>query len=504
MAIYIYDVDNSTLITPGYTNIGGAKYEFVTTFSTTDASNYRLIFHIATNKTTAYDVYFDDISVGPEELIQATPITEWTAFTPTFTVLTMSDSWSYYRRVGDTMEIISKNIVGSNTSAATDVMLTLPEGLHIDSLKVGGTNPNLGNIAYYDRNNSSNRETGTIGPSNNDSDKIKFYDNTYESFQGGLPFTWDIDDILSFNAKIPIAEWAGSSVGLANNRVEYASNSGNTNSTDDISFAYGPEGSLVPPASHSGTSGLRRKIKFLTPIQSTDTFSLQFKSGTITDNHWIDAETKGWQQQEADNGDMYGVRIDPSGPDTYIYFFGPGTYIGGPLWTSLNSSGYRWRVVKSSNPLSIRSGIVMPTEMTKEEATKLGKYTYLGDGTTYKDGIAATITGGTLIASQLIPYQMQNGSWRLKFNISTSTISANWNTTSDGYYINIYINGILFKNISTFYQAFTVNQHHLASGETHGYVNPNDNKLNIVGTINTEIIDLSGDVTLESKPDWAY
>lgn len=144
-----------------------------------------------------------------------------------------------------------------------------------------------------------------------------------------------------------------------------------------------------------------------------------------------------------------------------------------------------------------------PDKMSDEMATKMGRKIYLGDGTTYKDGNAATITDGTLVGSQLVPYQMQDGSWRLKFNITIYPATP-WDSASDGYAKNISITGVTFKNISNMGQGLAVAHNSTYSKPIRGSTNPNSNQLSFTGTINSGKLNISGDVALESKPDWAY
>jgi microcystin-dependent protein len=74
MGVYIYDKDTSTLITPQLAAIPAALSAgtFVTTWmlDTTASDDFRLILHIATTNANAYDVYFDDVIVGPGQLVQ--------------------------------------------------------------------------------------------------------------------------------------------------------------------------------------------------------------------------------------------------------------------------------------------------------------------------------------------------------------------------------------------------------------------------------------------------
>lgn len=64
LTVYIYDKDASSLITPASVAITGDG-QFSTTFTTTaSATNYRLIFHIATTNALAYTVKIDNVQVG--------------------------------------------------------------------------------------------------------------------------------------------------------------------------------------------------------------------------------------------------------------------------------------------------------------------------------------------------------------------------------------------------------------------------------------------------------
>ena len=146
------------------------------------------------------------------------------------------------------------------------------------------------------------------------------------------------------------------------------------------------------------------------------------------------------------------------------------------------------------------STATMPTSMTDAEATRLGLKVY-NIGTTY-NAIAITFTSAiaqtyTTTFSSLIPYQMQSGAWRLRFNI-TGTFSSSVTANTD---ITIDLSGV---NSGGGQPAIAVAG---ASGSalyptTYGVAAPLRFNFSL-STANTYAA-LSGDVALASKPTWAY
>ena len=134
-----------------------------------------------------------------------------------------------------------------------------------------------------------------------------------------------------------------------------------------------------------------------------------------------------------------------------------------------------------------------PTSMSDAAATKLGLKVY-SHGTTYNGGNAPTLSGSGFVAatSSFIPYQMQNGSWRIKFNF-------NGNGTSSTFH-SIAIAGITFDQ----------NQAIVGTAGTLG-VTPISPMANIgTGQVAMGLTGArpdsfwSGDVSISSKPTWAY
>ena len=153
----------------------------------------------------------------------------------------------------------------------------------------------------------------------------------------------------------------------------------------------------------------------------------------------------------------------------------------------------------SANGASVFS--TSPQGMSDEVATMLGRKHYQ-HGTTYKNGIAPTITlfsgGGTLSSiefSQFIPYQTQDGNWRMRFNLkanvsSTSrsnarfaVVGVTFPATGDA------ISGGVETSSATTYFAFTESSSNI--GTDHSSTTASGYRF-------------SGDVRLASKPTWAY
>lgn len=141
---------------------------------------------------------------------------------------------------------------------------------------------------------------------------------------------------------------------------------------------------------------------------------------------------------------------------------------------------------------------MLPSSMSDAVATALGYKTYLGDGTTYNGGVAPSITTNrastSLKGSSLIPYQTQDGSWRLKIDL---VVEYTANTS-----VIITINATTFKNATNYYQALAYTG--FAGGAEQAYCNPGGSTISADATISTGRAAVNGDVELDSKPSWAY
>ena len=124
---------------------------------------------------------------------------------------------------------------------------------------------------------------------------------------------------------------------------------------------------------------------------------------------------------------------------------------------------------------------------------------------TYNGGIRPSIIPGSQVTSVgtvtravFCPYQTQDGSWRMKFNIRLDGATS---TAAAGHQVQI--TGITFKNVTNFNQSIS------------GYTNTQWSDIVVVA--NTSALNVghsssvaptqygfSGDVELNGKPTWAY
>lgn len=352
MGVYIYDVTNSTLITPASVNIAQAAYNFQTTFVATTSTSYRLIFHVqdAAN-TAAYTLNFANIVVGPQLLTLGSQETPWEAFTMSLTGYTGGTVASYMRRSGQNLQITGS--VASPTTWSGVLTLTLPNSLTIDSTAIAATGifqNTVGSASIFDNSAgaifggictiesaTTIRFAGALTSGNN-------WSQTYPvTLQNG-------SDKFTFEFSVPIAEFAGAGVYMSTAQPEYAWNSSTNNGNDTTSFAYGPFGSQLINLS---SSGIAKRVRFLTAIQSTDRIQIQI----FNNGQWFDlGETNNimnYARQGSQEYGMYYLAVSGSTTDIDVQFTGyrlssNASYAGaGADWSALAASNnYRWRVAK--------------------------------------------------------------------------------------------------------------------------------------------------------------
>lgn len=136
--------------------------------------------------------------------------------------------------------------------------------------------------------------------------------------------------------------------------------------------------------------------------------------------------------------------------------------------------------------------IFSPTQLSDSMATKLG----------YKEYTSVTIGhtnaySGFSASAKLLPYQTQSGSWRLKGNIETS-----WSSTTVSN-LTLTIDGIKFSAAN---QAISWALNSSVAVEERGFTVSGTNQifLNLSSSVTTGDGYVSLDVSLASKPTWAY
>lgn len=347
-------------------------------------------------------LYINDLEIGPDLSVSGAIVGEWKSYTPSNTqgFGTITSNNLEYRRVGGSIEIRGNFTTG--TVVASEAQIELP-----DSLTIDGTGKSI--VGKYGLDSTAANNNGNVlGTAGDTYVNFGVYDagtsNPTTPANGNAVV--GNTTYFTFFAEIPIAEWAGSgTTNLGTNDVEYASNSDNSDADDTTSFVYGPNGSLVP---QSALTNIRQKrVRFLTPIQPTDTIVVQVSlDGGTT---WSDISNtcqSGSGLVDSfviQNANYYGIGIWNAVNDTDIdvafgtYAQANGATYGsaGRAWSSSFSS-VRWRTVKH------RSGI--PVGFGESDSNNLGLVKMNSDATTANVGEyeedqsnpSGTVTGGTI------------------------------------------------------------------------------------------------------------
>lgn len=181
-------------------------------------------------------------------------------------------------------------------------------------------------------------------------------------------------------------------------------------------------------------------------------------------------------------------------------------YLGRVLSTQATAGTW----ATSPTEISITKQPSAATTMSDAEATRMGFRIYRcdvsggGDDTAYNGTNKATVSlsagGGTLnsiLGCFLMPYQMQDGSWRIKFNIRAGVSSASRTT------VGISVNGVTFP--SGYEQGIAATTNNSSAFVYNAKTEDGASTMSVSFNTGTVVEGkFSGDVALASKPTWAY
>jgi hypothetical protein len=107
----------------------GTKMKHIGTFQTSSSvTSYRLCVHVSSVSATAYTLALDNVIVGPQVVQYGAPVTDWVAYTPTFSGMTAVTAIDMqWRRVGDHLQIRGKFTSGG--VQPSEFRMSLPSGL---------------------------------------------------------------------------------------------------------------------------------------------------------------------------------------------------------------------------------------------------------------------------------------------------------------------------------------------------------------------------------------
>jgi hypothetical protein len=213
----VYDVTNSSWLTSaGNFNLvqsSGCGYVTGTCQTNSNTSQLRLVVYNANATSGAATITLDGFYVGPQTAPSGPAMTDWVAYTPTFTGLGTPTGVSFYsRRVGDSLQVYGTFTPGSAT--ATQAQITLGfngtnNNVTIDSTKIG-TNSLVGEAEQAEAA-SSYFGTTVLATGGNG----YFLFGTKTSTSNGLsPSNGSVLSngvAISFFATVPIAGWSSNS-----------------------------------------------------------------------------------------------------------------------------------------------------------------------------------------------------------------------------------------------------------------------------------------------------
>jgi hypothetical protein len=192
--------------------------------------------------------------------------------------------------------------------------------------------------------------------------------------------------VFSLQFSASIAEWAGSgTVQLAQNDVEYAYNTSTSTTSDTTSFGYGPTGVSFTAMAPTGTNTIEKRVRFQTPIQTTDRLVLEIFNGV----NWTAAEQSIGGYTTNDTATVsYGQLIRPTvGSSTDVSVLFASATAGQSTWATTASYGFKWRVRKSSAGAAVGFGLAAQAQSGLISQEVSGTFT----GTL--TGVSTTVTG---------------------------------------------------------------------------------------------------------------
>lgn len=500
-----------------------------------DSSDYYEL-RIVRTAGTGY-IVLQNVIVGPGIQPQGAVVGNSTSIT-----LTPSAGWgtttsqvSNYERVGSWMHLRCKFVAG--TGAASTASIALPSGFTINySALTTATNAcQLGSFYELIANASAaafiagSATAGAIFADGSDTSTLFFAyrakSNGFEKVNESTLVNASNSTIV-FDCWIPISEWSGSgTVNLAQNDIEYASNSSSTDASDTTSFVYGPAGSVGILGVTAMTTARKKRIRFLTPVQPSDIVTLEFDLGGngrwVPSTQAILSNFDNIQSFMTQNAGVYGVGLIQVNTTDFDIAFGQystsnGATFGaaGKAWNSVDWASSRWRAKKAAAGAAVGFGAIsefsnglMPyshANLDNASATRLGLKSY-SHGTSYNGSIAPTVTlsggGGALSTVDLadfLPYQRQDLSWHCKFTVKISVTSVSRTTA------NISVNGLTFFAAGGNGQA-VAGWDDSGSSAKYAFAKSNSSAFEIAHSAsNSTAYYVTGDVKLASKPTWAY
>lgn len=216
---YIYDVTNSQLIEPSnikmFSNNSSISDKFEATFQTSaTGASYRLIAHVQSTSTSAYELKVDNVTVSPQTYVFGTPVTDFPTSTSSGSGGLSNITYAYrVKRDGDEAVI---EYTGTATGTPTGSILTLTLPIAIDTSKINSTRAILGNGILHD--DSASVTYDVAARYNSATEVLLMYkradvdasDITQAGVTAIAPFSLAVNDVFKVTLRYPALGWSSS------------------------------------------------------------------------------------------------------------------------------------------------------------------------------------------------------------------------------------------------------------------------------------------------------
>lgn len=222
LGVWIYDVTNATLITPVDTDVPDGQNIFSTSFVSTGSTSYRLIFMVTVTENTAFDLYFDNVIIGPGVPVAGAAIGPAESVTVTGSWTSNTTYTAFETRVGEWAHY-EIEVACSGAPNSTTLEINLPSGRTIDTSKLAsGTDTNWyarlpgSNVIHFE--NGVTTVVGSVRYNTTTQVAIQHWDDAAAGIAVNNntayndPFTFGANDKIIVGFKVPISEWAGQGI----------------------------------------------------------------------------------------------------------------------------------------------------------------------------------------------------------------------------------------------------------------------------------------------------
>jgi len=345
----------------------------------------------------AVEIRLDNLIVGPQSVMLGTAITDWQSYTPTGSWTANTTYTGKYARVGQNL-ILDILVSTSGAPTAASLTVNIPSGLVIDTSALASFVNGLSTLGGVGVVNDSTTTAYNIQVvySSTTAVRVLFQNNasgTQTAVNATAPITFGAGDSVNFQCSVPIVGYS-SNVTMADRAVEeFASNSSSTSLDNATLFVNGPAGSVGIIGVSALSITITKRVRFQTPIQQTDSITLEFQDNT--NSGWVPVASfrYGMIYTEQNTG-SYGSAIQQVNSTDVDVKFGRFAYANGATfgangvdWNSavgtLNLKAWRVRKVSGGAAVGFPVGarnVIGDTTGTAVPAGMIGEFVK-GSGT---------------------------------------------------------------------------------------------------------------------------